>query len=161
MPSGIEIERKFLLDALPPAIRAIRAMPIRQGYLALDGDTEVRVRLTSQTAVLTIKSGRGEVRTEEEVTLDARQGEALWLLTDRRRIEKTRRRVPCGDVEIEVDEYGGALAGLLVAEVEFDDEAASQRFEPPAWFGSELTGDERYANRGLASDGLPADHTVD
>jgi CYTH domain-containing protein len=101
------------------------------------------------------------VRTEEELTLDARQGEALWKLTEGRRIEKTRRRAPYDDVEIEVDEYAGTLAGLLVAEVEFDDEAASHRFEPPDWFGSEVTGDRRYANRALASDGLPADHTVD
>jgi CYTH domain-containing protein len=161
MPSGLEIERKFLLGALPAAIGALAATPIRQGYVALDGDTEVRVRLTSDTVVLTIKSGRGGVRTEEEVTLDARQGEALWRLTEGRRIEKTRRRAPYGEVEIEVDEYAGTLAGLLVAEVEFDGEAASRGFEPPGWFGPEVTGDRRYANRSLASDGLPADHTVD
>jgi adenylate cyclase len=159
MAQGIEIERKFLLDGLPPTMRYTRRVPIRQGYIALDGDTEVRVRITPKAAVLTIKAGRGGVRTEEEVTLDGRQGEALWALTEGRRVQKTRRRVRIGEtgVEVEVDEYGGSLDGLVVAEVEFADEEASRAFEPPAWFVREVTDDRRYSNRSLASDGLPED----
>lgn len=42
-----------------------------------------------------------------------------------------------------------------MAEVEFGTEAAALAFEPPAWMGAELTGDERYANQSLASRGLP------
>ena len=155
--SGIEIERKFLLDGLPATMRYARRVPIRQGYLALDGDTEVRVRITPNAATLTIKSGHGGVRTEEELELDARQAEALWKLTEGRRIVKTRRRVRTGGAEVEVDEYGGALDGLVVAEVEFDDEEASRAFEPPPWFVREVTADRRYSNRSLASEGLPAD----
>ena len=157
MAAGVEIERKFLLDGLPPAVRDVRGEPIRQGYLAVDGDTEVRVRITPQAATLTIKSGRGGVRTEEELALDERRAEALWALTEGRRIVKTRRRVPGDGAEVEVDEYGGTLAGLLVAEVEFDDQEASRAFEAPSWFARELTGDDRYSNRNLATDGLPAD----
>ena len=55
----------------------------------------------------------------------------------------------------EVDEYAGALDGLVVAEVEFADEETARGFEPPAWFGRELTDDWRYANRSLAGDGMP------
>jgi CYTH domain-containing protein len=157
MAQGIEIERKFLLDGLPPTMRYARRVPIRQGYIALDGDTEVRVRITPKAAVLTIKAGRGGVRTEEEVTLDSRQGDALWELTEGRRVQKTRRRVRIGDAEVEVDEYGGSLDGLVVAEVEFADEEASRAFEPPAWFVREVTDDWRYSNRSLASDGIPGD----
>jgi CYTH domain-containing protein len=154
---GIEIERKFLLDAMPSTMRFARREPIRQGYLALDGDTEVRVRITPQRAVLTIKSGRGGVRTEEELALDRRQGDALWELTEGRRVQKTRRRVRVGDAVIEVDEYGGAVDGLLVAEVEFEDEQAARAFRPPPWFGREVTDDPRYSNRNLATDGIPGD----
>jgi CYTH domain-containing protein len=153
--SGVEIERKFLLDGLPPTMRYARRVPIRQGYLALDGDVEVRVRLTPKAAVLTIKGGRGGVRSEEEVVLDRRQGDALWELTEGRRVQKTRRRVRIGDAEAEIDEYSGALDGLVVAEVEFADEEAARAFEPPAWFRHEVTDDRRYANRSLATDGLP------
>ena len=157
MASGIEIERKFLLRGVPLTMRFAAREPIRQGYVALDGDTEVRVRITPKRAVLTIKAGRGAVRTEEEVVLDKRQADALWELTEGRRVQKTRRRVRVGDAVVEVDEYGGALDGLVVAEVEFADEAASRDFEPPSWFVREVTDDRRYSNRSLASDGIPAD----
>jgi CYTH domain-containing protein len=157
MADGIEIERKFLVDGLPPTMRLARREPIRQGYLALDGDTEVRVRLTPKQAVLTVKGGRGGVRTEEEVVLDKRQADALWELTDGRRVQKTRRRVRVGDAVAEVDEYAGALDGLVVAEVEFPDEDASRSFEPPSWFAREVTDDPRYKNRSLATDGIPED----
>ena len=63
--------------------------------------------------------------------LDTRQGDALWELTEGRRVQKARRRVRVGDAVAEVDEYFGALDGLVVAEVEFDDEEASRAFRPP------------------------------
>ena len=159
----MEIERKFLLSGVPPTMRFARREPIRQGYIALDGDTEVRLRITPKGAVLTIKAGRGGVRVEEEVSLQTRQGEALWELTEGRRVQKSRRRVrlpgPAGIAELvaEVDEYAGALDGLVVAEVEFPDEQTARGFEPPPWFGRELTDDWRYANRSLASDGMPSE----
>ena len=160
----MEIERKFLLSGVPPTMRFARREPIRQGYLALDGDTEVRLRITAQGAVLTIKSGRGGVRVEEEIPLQTRQAEALWELTEGRRVQKTRRRVRLAgtdgsgaELEAEVDEYAGALDGLVVVEVEFPDEDAARGFEPPGWFGRELTDDRRYANRSLASDGMPSE----
>ncbi len=157
----MEIERKFRLSGVPPTMRFARREAMRQGYLALDGDTEVRIRISPKGAVLTIKSGRGGVRVEEEIALEARQAERLWELTEGRRVQKSRRRVRLAgtdggaDLVAEVDEYGGALDGLVVAEVEFPDEEAAAGFQPPAWFGRELTDDWRYANRSLASEGMP------
>ncbi|MEA2142588.1 MAG: adenylate cyclase [Solirubrobacteraceae bacterium] len=159
----MEIERKFLLSEVPPTMRFARREPIRQGYLALDGDTEVRLRITPKGALMTIKAGRGGVRVEEEIPLQARQAEALWELTEGRRVQKSRRRVRLAgpaegpELHVEVDEYAGALDGLVVAEVEFPDEATARGFEPPAWFGRELSDDWRYANRSLASDGMPTE----
>ena len=72
-------------------------------------------------------------------------------------MRKVRHFVPLGEgLRAEVDVYAGELDGLRTAEVEFDSRADADRFEPPAWFGEELTGDERYANRSLATAGLPA-----
>jgi adenylate cyclase len=150
-----EIERKFLLEEVPPTLRLARGQAIKQGYLALDGDTEVRLRTGSAPPLLTIKSGRGAVRTEVELPVKTRDAQALWDLTEGRRVEKTRRLMRIDGVQAEVDEYGGDLAGLVVAEVEFDHEQAAKAFTPPAWFGRELTGDAAYANRNLACDGLP------
>jgi adenylate cyclase len=150
-----EIERKFLLNKLPPTLRLARGEAIKQGYLALDGDTEVRLRTGSAPPRLTIKSGRGEVRTEVELPVEGSDAQALWELTEGRRLEKTRRLMRIDGVDAEVDEYTGDLAGLVVVEIEFDDEQAARAFSPPPWFGPELTGEPAYANRSLACDGLP------
>jgi adenylate cyclase len=150
-----EIERKFLLERLPDEVRRQPEEAIRQGYLALDGDVEVRVRVKGADRSLTVKHGRGQVRTEEALGLDERQAGALWALTGGRRLEKTRRRVPLGGLTADVDEYLGDLAGLLVAEVEFPDEATADGFEPPAWFGREVTSEGAFSARSLACDGRP------
>ncbi|HEV7804826.1 MAG TPA: CYTH domain-containing protein [Solirubrobacteraceae bacterium] len=161
MPVGTEIERKFLLDELPAALAFARRTAILQGYLALDGDTEVRVRRTPAGATLTIKHGGGEVRVVEELALGERQADALWQLTEDRRLQKTRRIMHVDGLEVSVDEYFGELDGLIVAEVEFDDEDAARAFMPPAWFGREVTGEAAYANRTLSVDGLPReDHAA-
>lgn len=157
MAIGTEIERKFLLDELPGALAFAKRKAILQGYLALDGDTEVRVRRTPSGATLTIKHGGGEVRVEEELALDERRADALWELTAGRRLQKARREMRVDGVLVEVDEYSGALDGLIVAEVEFDDEDASRAWTAPAWFGREVTGEAAYANRSLSVDGLPAE----
>jgi adenylate cyclase len=154
--TGTEIERKFLLRELPAAVAAAEGRALRQGYLALDGRTEVRVRLEPAGATLTVKHGGGRVRVEEELALDERRAAALWALTEGRRVEKTRRRIALGDgLVADVDVYEGDLDGLLVAEVEFAEEARADAFAPPAWFGREVTDDDRFKARALAVDGRP------
>jgi adenylate cyclase len=57
--------------------------------------------------------------------------------------------VPHAGHEWEVDEFLGANAGLIVAELELDDEA--EAFARPSWLGAEVTHDARYFNSYLAS----------
>jgi CYTH domain-containing protein/CHAD domain-containing protein len=148
-----EIERKFLVKEMPRAEDA--ATPIEQGYLALDEHAEVRLRRAGDELLLTAKTGHGEVREEVEVPLEPAAFEALWPLTEGRRLSKVRHHVPLGDgLRAEVDVYGGALDWLRTAEVEFDSREEADRFVPPPWLGAELTGDERYANQTLATKGL-------
>ena len=153
----MEIERKFVLAAEPPRLGAREHARIEQGYLALDGNgTEVRVRRKGDARVMTIKSGSGLVRAEEEWPLEPERFDALWPLTEGRRVVKTRYLVPLdGGLTAEVDIYEGALAGLMTAEVEFESERESEAFAPPEWLGREVTGDARYANRTLAVSGAP------
>ena len=81
--------------------------------------------------------------------------ETLWPLTEGHRIEKTRYEFPHEDATIELDEFGGGLVGLLVAEVEFDSSKASGAFRGPDWLGREVTEDPDHANRRLAEHGRP------
>ena len=48
----------------------------------------------------------------------------------------------------EVDEFHGDNEGLIVAEIELDDE--NEKFEMPPWLGEEVTSDYRYLNSNLA-----------
>jgi CYTH domain-containing protein len=153
----MEIERKFLI-ADPPDLGDTEGDPIEQGYLALvddEGGAEVRLRRKAGRHLLTVKAGRGRSRAEEEIELDSHAFERLWPLTEGRRVTKTRYRLPCGARQIELDLYSGDLAGLAVAEVEFPDEGAADAFEPPPWFGDEVTGDHQYLNETLATRGRP------
>ena len=146
----LEIERKFLLTRTPENLPA--GEPIEQGYLAIAADgVEVRIRRRAGRSTLTVKSGPAHVRVEEELEIDDRRFEALWALTDGRRIAKTRHVVELdGGAVAEVDVFEGAHAGLLTAEIEFASTEASATFAPPAWLGREVTGDARYANQSLA-----------
>jgi CYTH domain-containing protein len=152
----VEIERKFLVSQAPADLPP--GEPIEQGYLAVAPDgTEVRIRRRAGRSTLTIKSGPARVRVEEELDIDDRRFEALWALTEGRRIAKTRHLVPLdGDLTLELDVYAEDLDGLLTAEVEFASEQASLAFDPPGWLGAEVTGDARYANQSLALQGAPA-----
>jgi adenylate cyclase len=151
-----EIERKFRVGDVP-GLDAVEGTAIEQGYLAIDREVEVRLRRAGEAHRLTTKRGHGAEREEVEIEIAADDFERLWPLSAGRRVAKTRHRIDLGnDLTAEVDVYAGELAGLRVVEVEFPDAAAARRFEPPEWFGEELTGDERYANQTLATGGLPA-----
>ena len=154
---GTEIERKFLVAELPPDIDRGHAETVEQGYLGITDDgLEVRVRRRGNHSFLTIKQGSGGVRVEEELEIEAERFARLWPLTEGRRVEKTRHVLPAsGGFELEVDVYRRELEGLVTAEVEFDSERDAAAFEPPSWFGLEVTEDPRYKNRWLACNGLP------
>lgn len=156
----IEIERKFLPDRTPVERFGDAGERMRQGYVALDGDVSVRIRLTDRAATLTIKGGSGMARTEVEMPVPPAEAEALWILTDGRRIEKTRYRVqldepPAGSLVAEVDVYEGDLDGLCTIEVEFDAEADATAFEPPQWFGRDVTAERGWSNAALSRYGRP------
>src|SRR5918998_710458 len=141
MATGVEIERKFLVRELPEDLEWLDERAPRQGHLALDRDTEVRVRDDAGDWRLTVKHGGGLRRVEEDIELDARRGAVLWELTQGRRVEKRRHRMTYGSAMLEVDVFEGDLAGLVVAEVEFAGEEPARAFVAPAWFGREVTDD--------------------
>jgi len=146
----VEVERKFLVPD-PPELAGTGSDEIDQGYLATGVDGEVRLRRKGDRLLLTAKRGSGLSRQEAEVEVDRGSFDELWPLTEGRRLTKRRHLVPHGDLKIEVDVYAGALGGLVVAEVEFPSEERARSFDPPEWFGEEVTGDRRYLNETLAS----------
>lgn len=143
-----EIERKFLLKN--ENWRALgKAVPYRQGYLAVSPERTVRVRVAGDQGWITIKGkSQGSERSEYEYEIPADEaGEMLDALCLKPLIEKTRTRIAVGDLTWEVDEFSGANAGLILAEVEL--ESSDQQVTPPEWIGKEVTGDSRFYNSNL------------
>lgn len=150
-----EIELKFLVKELPN-LEGKPYLDIEQGYLCLGDKEEVRLRSTSLPGhehiyTLTVKKGSGLVRGEEEIRIEKQQFDQLWPMTRGRRLTKKRYDYWRENDDIEIDIYKGPLKGLLVAEVEFESVEEAKSFEPPFWLGQDITNDERYKNRSLAT----------
>jgi len=157
----LEIERKFLVKTLPD-LRGFVFRKIEQGYVIVaKEDTEMRIRNEEGIFTQTVKQGTGLTRMEAEMVITADQFELLWPYTAGRRISKTRYRIPFKANDIELDLYQGPLAGLIIAEVEFESETLSAAFEKPEWFGKEVTGNIHYLNQHLAVYGLPVPDNED
>ena len=147
---GLEIERKFLLKDESWRAQVRRAVPMRQGYLSGEGGrASVRVRLEGAEARLNIKAAVvGSARAEFDYALPAEDARELIDTLSVGVLEKTRHYVQHGGLTWEIDEFGGANAGLVVAEVELAH--VDQPIERPAWLGEEVTDDRRYYNQHLA-----------
>jgi len=144
----VEIERKFLVKSeIFPA--SGNTTVIKQGYLSVDPNRIVRLRIEGKDAWLTIK-GRleGISRPEFEYPVPLEDAEALLRLSLHPPVEKIRHRVEVDGTLWEVDEFLGANKGLFLAEVELYSE--EQLFTLPEWIGEEVTADHRYYNAWLS-----------
>ncbi len=152
-----EIERKFLVADMPDLSRADKAV-VRQGYLTSPDDSaELRLRQKNDRFFLTLKGGGAMVRVEREAEISAEQFETFWPETEGRRVEKERYTGVLSDGRVfELDVFLGNLAPLQLVEVEFSTEAEALAFAPPDWFGADVTSDNRYKNRTMATSGVPA-----
>lgn len=156
MKQQLEIERKFLVSQLPEGLleKAV-GEEIKQGYLILENQRELRIRQRDTQCWMTLKEGSGLERFEQECQIPDKQFKMLWPLTEGKRIEKTRYLVEKGGHVFEIDIFSGSLVPLLVLEVEFCSIKASQKFRVPDFVKKEVTEDKNYKNAALATCGLP------
>lgn len=145
---GKEIERKFLVKGDSWRGQA-HGKRYRQGYLSTVKERTVRIRTVGEEGFITIKGitiGASRPEYEYEIPLkDA--NEMLDELCEKPIIEKTRYRIPQGNLAWEIDEFEGDNRGLIVAEIELKDE--NQTVDFPDWVGKEVTDDPRYFNANL------------
>ena len=143
----VEIERKFLVKGDTYRKEASSKTRIVQGFLNTHPNRTVRIRVKGDLGFITVKgisNGSGTSRFEWEKEIDLNEAEALLQLCEETVIEKNRYEIPLGNYIFEVDEFLGANEGLVVAEIELQDENAV--FERPEWLGEEVTGDLKYYN---------------
>jgi CYTH domain-containing protein len=147
---ALEIERKFLVTNESYRTMAFRSDKIAQGYLCRQNGNSVRVRIRDGKGILTIKGPSldgGLSRYEWEKEIPLQEAEELMLLCADALIDKRRYLVKCGNHIYEVDEFYGDNQGLVVAEIELQDE--NEQFEKPSFLGEEVTGDKKYYNSHL------------
>ena len=147
-----EIERKFLILNTPDFRKeASSKTRIVQAYLNSIPERTVRVRIKGEKGFLTIKgksSSDGLSRYEWEREIPLFEAEELLKLCEPGAIEKFRYEVKMGNHIFEVDEFTGDNEGLILAEVELQEE--TEEIQRPIWLGKEVTGDLRYYNSYLS-----------
>ncbi|TDR72476.1 CYTH domain-containing protein [Paludibacterium purpuratum] len=145
---GMEIERRFLVRG--DSWRALgEPLVYRQGYLSVDPARTVRVRVVGDRAWLTIKAKITDAsRYEFEYDLPLADAQTMLDALCPMQVQKHRTRVAHAGMTWEVDEFFGANAGLVLAEIELPDEQTP--FERPDWLGEEVTADSRFTNAWLA-----------
>lgn len=151
-----EIERKFTVTELPEGLLEPRGFKeIRQGYLNIDTDKEIRIRDKSGKYTMTIKQGIGLKRLETQIELEQLQFDTLWPLTQGFRVEKRRYDIKFLSHVLSLDVYYGELEPLMTLEVEFKSEEQSKQFLAPDFVAEEVTTEQDFKNANLARYGLP------
>lgn len=144
-----EIERKFLVRGEFKNL-AVKKIQINQGYLSVDPERIVRLRISDNTSFLAIKSPvkkSGFARNEWEIEIPLQMASGIMEICLPGKVIKTRYIVPFRDHIFEVDEFQGKNYGLVIAEIELASE--DEKFEKPHWLGEEVTGRPEYYNSNL------------
>lgn len=140
----MEIERKFLIDKDAFDYTSFPHKEYTQGYL--NTKPVVRVRREGNEYVLTYKGGGMMVREEYNLPLNEESFNHLIKKCDGRIIDKTRYFIPYEKYTIELDEFKGELAPLVMAEVEFESIEEANSFKAPKWFKEDVTNNPEYHN---------------
>jgi adenylate cyclase len=149
---SIEHERKFLVTdgefvrslVDGPTVRDL----LTQGYLVADHvGTSVRIRLSSQGSVLTVKSKRvGSCRNEHEIDVLLDVARELLAACEGTVITKLRFPVEHEGLSWEVDVFLDDNEGLVIAEIE----DPPDDLDTPEWCDIEVTDDDRFYNASIS-----------
>lgn len=168
-----EIERRFLVDALPfrtgeyPNVRSGYPHAALLQYYIKMGDCSFRLRITGNKSILSTKRGEGLLRQEEKWAISERESRELVALVRESNLpglRKTRFYLPYNGGEIELDLFRVSLKGssvrfdlngFAIAEVEFKTLEEQWKFGVPSWFGTEITWKRNYGNGAIAKNGIP------
>lgn len=145
----MEIERKFLVNE-DLWNRAEKPEPklIIQAYLHRSPEKTIRVRVKGDRGFLTIKGPTTGI-SREEFEYEIPLNEATQLIeqfTDKI-LSKKRYEIPAGEHLWEVDVFLDNLEGLIVAEIELNEE--DEMFIKPEWVAEEVSHDPQYQNSRL------------
>jgi len=154
----IERERRWLCEAVPMA-RVVRSDAITDLYV-----TGTRLRLRE---AIPLGGGAPQRRLSRKADVDShtRLLTSLYLSSEEfallsglpgRILRKTRHQIGLvAGVEMSVDVFDGDLAGLILAEAEFDSAEVMAAYPSPDFALREVMEDGRYSGGRLVAEGLP------
>lgn len=159
--TNTEIERKFLVTDDSYKLLSNYRYDIVQGYICKDEARTVRIRLRTEAdgtgkGYITIKSKPSDnhiAHLEWEKEIDVPSAQLLLQICLPGLIEKTRWIIPARTTPDtlsliwEVDEFHGRLNGLVMAEIELNNE--QQPFLKPSFIGEEVTFNPKYYNANM------------
>ncbi len=152
-----EIERKFLVKELPENIVNCKKLYIKQAYISTN--PTIRLRQQDNDYILTVKGSGIMKKVEYELPLTEEQFNNLWQKIESNVIIKNRYKIPLDDnLMAELDIYEDKLKGFMNVEVEFLSTKQAILFDPPSWFGQEVTQNKEYSNTSLAKFGIPKNY---
>lgn len=157
----MEIEKKFLVKRIPKNLENYQKKELSQGYIS-DTNPTIRIRKSNNDYILTIKSveniqkdNRHLMNNEFEFKITKEKFDNLSHKINNNLVEKTRYFIDINNYIAELDIYHNALSPLITVEVEFPNLEEALCFQPPDWFGLDITENIEYKNFHLAAFGLP------
>ena len=150
-----EIERKFIFIGSDDIYKGAVGSALCQSYVSTQPEVRLRQVLKEGklTHFLTVKDSGDMVRNEYQTIITAETYADLHKNTVGTDIIKTRYKVPVEDGLIAVIDVFKDI-NLKTVEVEFTSKKKALDFEPPAWFGKEVTCYPHYKNKYIAKYGL-------
>ncbi len=141
-----EIEHKYLVDrAKWDELNKPEPQTIIQGFLSRSEELVVRVRVKGKTGYLTIKGkSEGLARSEFEYIIPVEEAKAMLSEFSDKLIIKKRYEIDVNGKIWEVDVFEGALEGLILAELEVENE--DEKFTLPDWVTVDVSTDPNYFN---------------
>lgn len=147
--SHVEIERRFLLRDETWRTSVSETMLLQQGYLSVEKERTIRIRICGNRAWLTLKGYLSDVsRSEFEYEIPLSDAQTMLASMCPFKVGKHRHIVHYQGFVFEIDEFFGENAPLVVCELELASEQSD--YPRPSWLGEEITSDGRFSNAYLS-----------
>jgi CYTH domain-containing protein len=127
---------------------------VQQGYFPDQPHRSTYVQVDDATGQLVLITPGPRGPAEEVASIPRSQAEAL--------LELAVRQVDYLSISLSIGTHTAAILRLIapgpldLITVPFEHNKLARRFQPPAWFGPEVTDDPAYQARFMALDGLPS-----
>jgi CYTH domain-containing protein len=151
------IELRYLVSVDKKILENAKSMPLKQGYVALQGNNEIRIRYDGKKHTIAGKRDYGNQRIEIKLNIPESLFNAFFKFVGERIISKKRYFLAHGENEWRIDifEPDTHCSGLAIAEVEINKGDEIPEVPGGITVISDITGDKDYRNRNLAEHGPP------